>query len=316
MTELTWPQKIGTGIFALLLVIMMLVDFFFCCGFLSLRKIGMITRMTQGGLAVIATKFCWSIVVLSCFWIRTIGEKETCPGIWDKFIADLSAHDAAVKKGAPRQPYFILSNHLGYFDTFIIVVYTPVKVLRRIRCYMGSFLFGIPVFATICKVIGHFPVYFLKSEDGKFSVDQTKMSKVETWVEEHLNNGGILNLFPEGAVNKNPGTLQTFRHGTFKKALEKNAKIWHFVLSGHEDVWPHSAPIAAYPASTGIKLIPVCPQGAKFTVAKLREKPDTPKDISDHQLLAEYCRAEMQKQYDELKAFVAEKESGDKIKAN
>jgi 1-acyl-sn-glycerol-3-phosphate acyltransferase len=83
------------------------------------------------------------------------------------------------------------------------------------------------------------------------------MAVVEKEVEEHLSGGGILSLFPEGAVNKKPGILQTFRHGTFKKAIEKDAKIWHFVLSGHEDVWPHNVPIAGYPCYTGMKLIPV-----------------------------------------------------------
>jgi 1-acyl-sn-glycerol-3-phosphate acyltransferase len=83
------------------------------------------------------------------------------------------------------------------------------------------------------------------------------MAVVEKEVEEHLSGGGILSLFPEGAVNKKPGILQTFRHGTFKKAIEKDAKIWHFVLTGHEDVWPHNVPIAGYPCYTGMKLIPV-----------------------------------------------------------
>jgi len=39
---------------------------------------------------------------------------------------------------------------------------------------MGSFLFKLPLFSTICKVLGHFPVYFLKAEDGKFTLNQVR----------------------------------------------------------------------------------------------------------------------------------------------
>jgi hypothetical protein len=40
-------------------------------------------------------------------------------------------------------------------------------------------------------------VHFVKSEDGKFSLDKEAMVPVEAKVAEHLSCGGILSLFPE-----------------------------------------------------------------------------------------------------------------------
>jgi len=72
-----------------------------------------------------------------------------------------------------------------------------------------------PLFGRILAGIGHFGVYFKSMEDGKFSVDKEKMAVVELSVDKHLENGGVLCLFPEGTINTTPEDgLMAFRYGT------------------------------------------------------------------------------------------------------
>ena len=175
---------------------------------------------------------------------------------------------------------------------------------------MGSFLYGLPLFGTICKVLGHFPVYFLKNEEGKFTTDAAKMAPVEEEVSRHLEAGGVLTLFPEGAMNRaDPSKLMTFRYGTFKRALAEDAIIYHFVTCGHEDVWPAASGFSGNPATTGMGLYPVTgPEGTKKYFAELKAK--APKSVEtgsseDFVILAEHARATMQKQYDSLAANTA-----------
>ena len=54
---------------------------------------------------------------------------------------------------------------------------------------MQNSVFKMPLLGTICKAVGQFPVYFISSEAGKFSVDKERQAKVEDLVMEHLNQG-------------------------------------------------------------------------------------------------------------------------------
>jgi len=315
----TFSQKAGTALFGFFLVLAIIGDYI-CCVILSgLHHIGLLSASFSEGLALMCTKATWSLAVHSAFWIQTSSCEVVTPGAWDLFIADLDEAEAAVAAGGERKnPVFILSNHVSFMDTLLIVVYTPAKVLWRIRCYMGAHLFKLPLFSTICKVLGHFPVYFLKDEDGKFGLDKERMVAVEEKVGQHLSNGGVLSLFPEGIMNRaaDPKDLNTFRHGTFKRALLEDAKIWHFVMYGHHKVWPVKAAIGGMPAKTGLALHPLSRKGAKATLADLTKgdanfKSCETGSTEDFVILAEYAKVQMQKEYDALAAFV---ENGNKSK--
>jgi hypothetical protein len=54
---------------------------------------------SQEGVAMMCTKFTWSLAVWSAVWIRTVPCDDVTPGAWDAFLAELDAADAAVKAG-------------------------------------------------------------------------------------------------------------------------------------------------------------------------------------------------------------------------
>lgn len=309
-------KKLGTFFFGLALFLAMFIDFLLMLLLSGIYQLGIVSNRTKEGLALLCTKGTWTTAVVLCPWINTYGPNATTPGAWDQFIQEMDEQDAAVAAGkATRQPIFILLNHVSFLDTIMTVVLLPPRVIWRLRVYMASYLFGLPLFSTICKVIGHFPVYFLKNEDGKFSLDQEKMKPVEERVTEHLKLGGILTVFPEGAMNKgNVDVLQTFRFGTFKRALLEDARVWMMVSVNHEKVWPIAAPIAGYPATIACGLYKYSNGGSQAKLKELKAQgvsvsPET-QSSEDFVILAEHSRATMQAHYNNLKAFVDDRASG------
>mmetsp|Transcript_29502 Transcript_29502/g.66117 ORF Transcript_29502/g.66117 Transcript_29502/m.66117 type:complete len:129 (+) Transcript_29502:816-1202(+) len=111
---------------------------------------------------------------------------------------------------------------------------------------MSSHLYKIPLFGFMVKVMGHFPVWFLKIADKYYKTDPEKMKVTEARVDAHVARGGILSLFPEAQINRTeptPHNLQPFRYGTFKRALQDDAKIWNLVMFGHEKALAPSPPL-------------------------------------------------------------------------
>merc|ERR1719502_908528 len=137
---------------------------------------------------------------------------------------------------------------------------------------MKAALFKMPLLGTVCKCVGHFPVYFTSDEDGVFKVDPERMKAVEENVDKHLHNGGWLCFFPEGCVNKNPDKLLPLRHGSFKRAIEFDAKLASFVAHGNWTVWPVKASVGGLPGSVRYSTKVLAPNGAKAMAAELRKK--------------------------------------------
>lgn len=55
-------------------------------------------------------------------------------------------------------------------------------------------------------------------------------------------------MFPEGQLNKNVRTLQPFRYGSLKFALEHKMPIYFFVLWGPQDAWPVAEAVGGHSA--------------------------------------------------------------------
>lgn len=181
----------------------------------------------------------------------------------------------------------------------------PAWALWNLRTFMDSGLFKLPLLGTVCRSIGHFPVYFKSAEDGKFSVDKEKNAAVGARVDEHLAGGGWLCLYPEGQMNKDPDQLLVFRLGSMQKALDFDARVAFCVFHNCQGTWGRRSKAGGMPATVRHSTRFVAPDGVRTYVAAIRERSDLPgeeKDMSDAELLAKYLRIQMQSQYDELKS--------------
>lgn len=207
------------------------------------------------------------------------------------------------KTGSTRKPLFVIGNHTSFMDTILSVATTPASALWWARTYMADYLYKLPILGTACKCCGHFPVHFCSTEEGKFKVDADKAALVDKDVDAHISRGGWLFFYPEGAMNKKPDELLTFRYGGMKKAIACDARIAASVFIGNQTTWPMKSQLGGFPAKLSYNMKYIAPKGAKAYVAELRESQTAEeKEMPDHELLSKKLQQLMQAQYDELKS--------------
>lgn len=295
-------QEIARAIFGVSLAVGMLNTALFCK---IISLIPGLKKSYREGLPLMVVQFAWRVSLWLSPWIWITAAPRVAAQ-WKQFSQDMLKDDS--KPVAFRQPAFVISNHTSFLDTILTVCVMPASVAWRTRTYMGAHLFQMPILSTICKALGHFPVYFTGSKYGEFSVDRAKMDEVQRRVDAHLEHGGVLAFFPEGQMNKTPDSLCDFRYGGFKKALSADARVWAIVEYGNQTCWPIKAPLGGFPTTGCYDLQPLAPQGCRGLVAKLRKEigKEENASMSDEQILALHCREEMQKMYDNLKAHCLE----------
>jgi len=258
------------------------------------------------GICLMLTQIAWTSSVRLSPWISVT--KQSSSDDWAEIISGLDGKE---------RPLFLLGNHTSFFDTLLTVTKLPVSVLWKMRTYMKNDLFNFPILGTICRSVGHFPVFFKSDEEGTFKVDGDKMAGVEQQVNAHLGSGGWLCFFPEGAVNKNPDKLMPLRYGGFKKALDFDANLASFVTCGNPTIWPMKAAVGGFPGQIRYSTKILAPNGTKALAAELRKKAEdeakTPEEREnipdDHKLVAHAVQVMMQSQYDELKVALEGKPS-------
>lgn len=153
------------------------------------------------------------------------------------------------------KPSVMLMNHTSFCDALIIGYYAPIGYQSSCRVMYMRSLAKIPVVGACWPLGQHFPVYFLRNEEGKFSVDVEKQKAVTEDMIAYLKRGGRLMLFPEGAVTKTPdGPLQPFRHGTFKLLVEQKVPVYTLCLYGVHQTWPHNAALGGYAADVAMSV--------------------------------------------------------------
>jgi len=253
------------------------------------------------GVCLMLTQLGWRLALYFAPWVRTIGDLDYVDQ-WSLIVSVMNEFDEEDRKaGRPTRPLFILGNHTSFFDTVLAVVKMPPSVLWRCRTYMDHHLFKLPILSTICKSVGHFPVYFKSDQDGVFKVDAQKMESVEARVDNHLKTGGWLCFFPEGQMNKDPDKVLPFRYGGMKRALEFDARIVMLVFRGNQTVWPKKAKIGGLPGKVRYSMRPIAPNGAKNFVEMARaEHVPEEENMADAAILARRGQELMQAQYDAL----------------
>jgi len=209
------------------------------------------------------------------------------PQIQIKYKDDIPLDWKPVVEARKKGPVIIMINHQSFFDSLLYVAMSPGVTLGRCRTFMKSTLLDIPLFGAISRMCGHFPVYFASDETGKFGVDKEKMKPVMARMNEHMDNKGIISMFPEGQMNKAPGQLQSFRRGSFAVALERKCTLFQFVMHGAEISWPRTATIGGAPSTVTISL------------SKVLDSADYKEEWTNTEL-SEFCQKNMQNEVDIL----------------
>jgi len=126
---------------------------------------------------------------------------------------------------SPEGSYVLVSNHLSYMDTPVILANVPVQF----RFLAKSGLFRIPLLGTHLARAGHIPVPL---EDPRAAV------RVMTKAAQVIKERGIsLLIFPEGGRAPD-GVLQPFKEGAAYIAIKAGAPLIPVTLIGTYKILP------------------------------------------------------------------------------
>ena len=200
--QLTLTHRLCVGWFAACLLVCTAVLWLFCCLTLAPFKIyppALQRKASQ--VCLLACRFWWQWPFLLSPWIRISA-------------AQLEAFE---RIGSSGKPVMIIGNHTSFVDTLIFTIYAPYSKIVSFRTLAARSLFRLPLLGTIMRSVGHIPVHFANPEKANsFSVDKQRSQAMMKAVEDHIESGGYISMFPEGQVNRGDSSvLQSFRRGGF-----------------------------------------------------------------------------------------------------
>ncbi len=117
----------------------------------------------------------------------------------------------------------IASNHQTYADPFWLSL--PIK--RPMRYLAWSAAFRWPIIGTALTWFGAWPLALEGSDPGA-------IRRSLQWLRE----GGAVVIFPEGGRSTDTGSLERFKAGAVRLALEANVPILPVTIRGGNRVWP------------------------------------------------------------------------------
>ena len=125
-----------------------------------------------------------------------------------------------------RTSYVFVANHQGAYDIFSIYGYLN----HNFRWMMKKSLEKVPFVGIACKSSGHIMVDRSSPQAIKNTMDEAK---------EKLKGGMSLVVFPEGSRSWD-GSMQSFKRGAFKLALDFNLPVVPITIDGSFKVLPRT----------------------------------------------------------------------------
>jgi 1-acyl-sn-glycerol-3-phosphate acyltransferase len=117
----------------------------------------------------------------------------------------------------------IAANHQTYFDPFWLSV--PVKRPTRYLAWSAAFTW---------PIVGRFLIWFGAWPLALEGSDPSAIRRSLQW----LRDGGAVVIFPEGGRSTSSGSLERFKAGAVRLALEANVPILPVTIRGGNEVWP------------------------------------------------------------------------------
>ena len=117
----------------------------------------------------------------------------------------------------------IAANHQTYFDPFWI----SLKIKRPTRYLAWSAAFNWPVVGPCLSWFGAWPLALEGSDPAPIRRSL-----------QFLREGGAVVIFPEGGRSTSTGSLERFKAGAVRLALEANVPILPVTIKGGNRIWP------------------------------------------------------------------------------
>lgn len=156
-----------------------------------------IIRITYRLIGIIfITLFCYSInlagIILSIFGANIQKWRRFGLGLWGRGMCRIFGVRINVVGKPPAAPFYLVSNHLGYVDIFIITAVAKSVFVAK-------------------NEMKKWPIFgFLMSTIGMIFIDRAKMAdvkRVNAEISDRLNKGYGITIFPEATTSPGYGLL-------------------------------------------------------------------------------------------------------------
>ena len=179
-------------------------------------------------LIFLATAFYGLVGLMVSLFDNTGDRQMLVARAWSRallWISGVTVKIDGLENISPSGSYVLVSNHLSYMDTPVILANVPVQF----RFLAKEGLFRIPLLGTHLARAGHIPVPL---EDPRAAV------RVMTKAAQVIKDRGIsLLIFPEGGRAPD-GVLQPFKEGAAYIAVKAGAPLVPLALIGTHEVLP------------------------------------------------------------------------------
>jgi 1-acyl-sn-glycerol-3-phosphate acyltransferase len=182
----------------------------------------------RAALVVLSTIFWGSISLVQSFFDSTGRAQIATARRWARTLLAIGGVRVTLEgidKIRPDGSYVIVSNHLSYMDTPVVLANIPVQF--RFLAKRG--LFQIPFLGTHLARAGHIPV---PREDPRAAI------KTMSLAAETIRTRGIsMLIFPEGGRSRD-GALRPFKEGAVYIGIKAGVPIVPIAVIGTRDVLP------------------------------------------------------------------------------
>jgi 1-acyl-sn-glycerol-3-phosphate acyltransferase len=142
-------------------------------------------------------------------------------GLFSRLIWHIEFH--GVENVPERGGVIIAANHQTYIDPF----WLSLRIKRPIRYLAWSAAFRWPLVGRGLVLLGAWPLALEGS-------DPAAIRRSLQW----LRDGGAVVIFPEGGRSTATGSLERFKAGAVRLALEAQVPILPVTIKGGNRVWP------------------------------------------------------------------------------
>ena len=168
--------------------------------------------------AVLSAGYSVATLILTCAVLNAcvaVYIYRTVPEFLWRFVSWIIVHSLYRMKikgqnNIPDQgPAILAPNHVSYADALILSAVSP----RPIRFVMDAGISRIPVLSWLFKQVKAIPI-------ASFKADPVMLEKAFKSIQQALDNGELVCIFPEGALTRD-GQLAVFKPG-IRRALDTN----------------------------------------------------------------------------------------------
>ncbi len=169
------------------------------------------------------------------FWGQTWGQAVI------KVNPQWRLHVSGLKNIKPGQTYVIVSNHMSMVD-ILCLYYLNIQF----KWIAKTSLFKIPFLGWSMSFM-----HYIRLERGHHGSIRKSYEEAKRWIQK----GVSVVIFPEGTRSPS-GTLNAFKNGAFKLAIETQAPILPVALYGNEKLIPKGKIVVGINVHSYLRILP------------------------------------------------------------